>query len=183
MNGPLTLDLSDDAYAELRRQAEAGGTSAEHLAAISNVKDFPLDGGRGTVGRWLQYSYTASPNAGAEEWNASTTAENTVLVEYRLVPGASGGKGALYLFEVDSNGLVMGKNIEARQMLAGGPPPDAPTPKKKAVKKTSKKHAPKRRAYEEPKEVPLLPLPDSGELRPPAEDDGSFGSDTINSGI
>jgi hypothetical protein len=160
------------------------GPSPEHAAAIAAVKDFPLDGGRGTVGRWLQYSYTADPNAGSEEWNASTTGENTLLVEYKLVPGATGGKSALYMFEVDPNGLVMGKNAEARQMLAGGPPPEAPQAKKKPAKKAGHKRAPKRRAaVEEPKEVPLLPLPDSGELRPPAEDDGSFGSDTINSGI
>lgn len=153
------------------------GPSAEHAAAISAVKDFPLDGGRGTVGRWLQYSYTASPDAGAEEWNASATGENTMLVEYRLVPSATGGRGALYLFEVAANGLVIGKNIEARQMLAGGPSSEAPKTKK-PVKKSS------RRAVRETlKEVPLLPLPDSGELRPPAEDDGTFGSDTINSGI
>jgi len=153
------------------------GPSAEHLAAVEAVKDFPLDGDRGTIGRWLQYSYTASPGAGTEEWNASPTEENTVLVEYRLVPGASGGNGALYLFEVDPNGIVMGKNIEARRMLAGGPPPEAPKAKKKPARK------PKRREPVEPREVPLLPLPDSGELRPPAEDDGSFGSDTVNSGI
>lgn len=154
------------------------GPSAEHAAAIEVVKDFPLDGERGTVGRWLQYSYTASPDAGAEEWNASTTGENTVLVEYRLVPAAAGGRGAVYLFEIDGNGIVAGKNIEARQMLAGSPPPEAPKPKKKPAKKAAK-----RRVVEEPKEVPLLPLPDSGELRPPAEDDGTFGSDTVNSGI
>ncbi len=166
--------------AETPEPAPAPGPSAEHLAAIEAVKDFPLDGDRGTVGRWLQYSYTASPGAGTEEWNASATGENTVLVEYRLVPGSTVGKGALYLFEVDGNGIVMGKNIEARQMLAGGPPPEAPKARKKPVKKA----APKRRAViEEPQEVPLLPLPDSGELRPPAEDDGTFGSDTINSGI
>lgn len=160
------------------------GPSAEHTAAIETVKDFPLDGGRGTVGHWLQYSYTASPGAGAEEWNASSTGDNTVLVEYRLVPGASGGRGALYLFEVDPNGIVRGKNIEARQMLAGGPPPEAPKAKKKPAKKPVKKAVFKRRAVREtPKEVPLLPLPGSGELRPPAEDDGTFGSDTINSGI
>lgn len=159
------------------------GPPPEQVAAIAAVKDFPLDGERGTVGRWLQYSYTASPNAGTEEWNASASGD-TMLVEYHLVPGSAGGKGALYLFEVDHNGLVMGKNIEARQMLAGGPPPEAPKPKKKTVKKTAKR-APARRvaAPEEPKTVPLLPLPDSGELRPPAEDDGSFGSDTINSGL
>lgn len=156
------------------------GPSAEHAAAMEAVKDFPLDGGRGTVGRWLEYSYTASPGAGTEEWNASTTGDNTVLVEYRLVPGSSGGRGALYLFEVDGNGIVMGKNIEARQMLAGGPPPQAPKAKKKPAKKAPSR---RREAVESPKEVPQLPLPDSGELRPPAEDDGSFGSDTVNSGI
>lgn len=156
------------------------GPPAEHVAAIEAVKDFPLDGDRGSVGRWLQYSYTASPGAGVEEWNASTTGENTVLVEYRLVPGSSLGKGALYLFEIDGNGIVMGKNIEARQMLAGSPPPEPPKAKKKPVKR---RRAPARRVIEEPKEVPLLPLPDSGELRPPAEDDGTFGSDTIDSGI
>lgn len=155
------------------------GPSAEHAAAIEMVKDFPLDGERGTVGRWLQYSYTASPDAGTEEWNASTTGEDTVLVEYRLVPPAAGGKSALYLFEVDGNGIVAGKNLEARQMLAGTPPPDAPKPKKKPVKKAVKR----RPVIEEPKEVPLMPLPDSGELRPPSEDDGQFGSDTVNQGI
>ena len=160
------------------------GPSAEHLAAIALVKDFPLDGSRGTIGRWLQYSYTASPDAGAEEWNASSTGDKTVLVEYRLVSSAAEGKGALYLFEVDPNGLVRGKNPEARQMLAGGPPPEAPRAKKKTPKKAGPKRAAKRpAAVEESKEVPLLPLPDSGELRPPAEDDGTFGSDTVNPGI
>jgi hypothetical protein len=161
------------------------GPSAEHEAAIAAVKDFPLDGGRGTVGKWLQYSYTASPGAGTEEWNASTTPDGSgTLVEYRFVPAPGGaGRGALYLFEVDSIGLVIGKSLEARQMLAGTPPSEAapPAPKKKAPAK--KKPAKRRAVIEEPKEVPLLPLPDSGELRPPAEDDGSFGSDTINSGI
>ncbi|MCR4295583.1 MAG: hypothetical protein NUW21_08615, partial [Elusimicrobia bacterium] len=164
----------------IEEPAPPPGPPAEHVAAIEAVKDFPLDGDRGTVGRWLQYSYTASPGAGAEEWNASTTGENTVLVEYRLVPGSELGKGALYLFEIDGNGIVKGKNIEARQMLAGSPPPEPPKAKKKPVKR---RRAPARRVIEEPKEVPLLPLPDSGELRPPAEDDGTFGSDTIDSGI
>ncbi len=181
-SAPIGLTAEEAAPAvapPIAEPAPPAGPPAEHVAAIEAVKDFPLDGDRGTVGRWLQYSYTASPGAGAEEWNASTTGENTVLVEYRLVPGSALGKGALYLFEIDGNGIVMGKNIEARQMLAGAPPPEAPKAKKKPVKKA----VPRRRVIEEPREVPLLPLPDSGELRPPAEDDGAFGSDTVNSGI
>ncbi len=117
------------------------GPAAAHAAAIELVKGFPLDGGRGTVGSWLQYSYTADPNAGSEEWNASSTGDNTMLVEYRLVPGASGGKSALYLFEAFANGLVMGKTIEARQMLAGGPPRQAPKAKKPAKKAASQRRA------------------------------------------
>lgn len=159
-----------------------GPAFATHKAAIATVKDFPLDGGRGTVGRWLQYSYTAGPDAGTEEWNASTTADKTVLVEYRLVPGPKGGNTALYLFELDvERGLVMGKNLEARQMLAGGPPSQAPKVKKRTAPKKAKRAA--KGPVPESKEVPLLPLPDSGELRPPSEDDGAFDSDTINSGI
>lgn len=159
-----------------------GPAFTAHETAIATVKDFPLDGGRGTVGRWLQYSYTAGPNAGTEEWNASTTADKTVLVEYRLVPGPKGGNTALYLFELDAErGIVMGKNLEARQMLAGGPPPEALKVKKRTAPKKAKRAA--KRPVPESKEVPLLPLPDSGELRPPSEDDGAFDSDTINSGI
>ncbi|MEK7234837.1 MAG: hypothetical protein AAB268_13560 [Elusimicrobiota bacterium] len=165
---------------EPQAPAPPPGPSAEHMAAIEVVKDFPLNGGRGTVGRWLQYSYTASPGAGAEEWNASTTGDNTVLVEYRLVPGAIGGRSALYLFEVYPNGIVMGKTIEARQMLSGGPSLEA----SKVKKKPSKKGVAQRRAVREtPKAAPLPPQSDPDELRPPAEDDGAFGSDTVNSDI
>lgn len=191
-DGKAPIGLADDGVAspppivkpkiapELQAPSSPPGPSAEHTTAIGVVKDFPLDGGRGSVGRWLQFSYTANPGAGVEEWNASTTGDNTLLVEYRLVPGAAGGRGALYLFEVDANGIVTGKNIEARQMLAGGPPAEAPKAKKKPAKKVgSQRHA----IRETPKEVPLLPLPDSGELRPPAEDGGTFDSDTVNSGI
>ncbi|MBI4060824.1 MAG: hypothetical protein HY403_05280 [Elusimicrobia bacterium] len=160
------------------------GLSAEHAAAIELVKEFPLDGGRGTVGRWLQYSYTADPNAGSEKWSASPTGDGTALVEYRMVPGASGGKGALYLFEVSSNGIVVGKNVEASQMLAGGAPLAAPRAEKRRVKTTAPKRAPKRRAAPAAsKEIPLLPLPDSGELRPPAEDGGAFDADAADTGI
>lgn len=176
------------AAASAPESATPGVSQAALDAAIAMVKDFPLDGGRGSVAQWLQYSYTANPDAGTEQWNASVTADKTYLVEYRLVPGAPGGKAVHYLFEADmERGLVMGKNLEAREMLAGGPPPSA-APKAKpkpAVRKAAPKPAKRvRRAEpEEPKEVPLLPLPDSGELRPPAEDDGSFGTNTVDSSM
>ena len=49
---------------------------------------------------------------------------------------------------------------------------------------TSKRAAAKREADDvTPKEVPLLPLPNEGELRPPAEDDGAFNADTVRSGL
>ena len=88
------------------------------------------------------------------------------------------------------HGFVLGKNLDARNMLAGAPPPEAAAPAKAKPKKKPVRKAPARPARrakpveaEQPKEVPLLPLPDSGELRPPSEDDGAFTSDTVNSGI
>ena len=75
-------------------------------------------------------------------------------------------------------------------MLAGGPrgavepAKDKAKSKKKPSRPKPAKRAEKRRAEAEaPKEVPQLPLPNEGELRPPAEDDGAFRSDTVNSGL
>jgi hypothetical protein len=75
-------------------------------------------------------------------------------------------------------------------MLAGGPRGEEPKPKAKAKpKKTAKRaaapHRAPRRPAEDlaPKEVPLLALPNEGELRPPAEDDGAFNADTVHSGL
>lgn len=163
--------------------------------ALSLVKDFPLDGGRGTVSRWLQYSYGASQDAGQEVWNASSTGEGSYLVEYRFVPAASGGSGVHYLFAADmSMGLVFGKNLEAQRMLAGGAPRleartseikakyRAPVRRSKSAAKAKPavKPAP---AAAPPKEIPLMPLPDDKELLPPVEDDGAFGSETVNTGL
>jgi hypothetical protein len=159
--------------------------------AVAMVKDFPLDGDRGTVAAWLQFSYTASPDAGQESWSGSETSDKTYLVEYRFTPSKPGSPEVHYLFEVDmDNGLVIGKNLDAKSMLAGGPRPSAeeakPKPKPKRRKPARRKAV--RRVVKPvevvpPKEVPLLPLPEEGELRPPAEDDGAFRSDTVNSGL
>jgi hypothetical protein len=172
-------------------EAPQAASQAKLDAAVAMVKEFPLDGTRGTVGQWLQYSYTATPDAGQEAWSASETAEKTYLVEYRFTPTRHGAPDAHYLFEADMDrGFVLGKNLDARNMLAGAPPPDAEsapakpkTKKKPARAKAPKRSAPRVRETEQPKDVPLLPLPNEGELRPPSEDDGAFSSDTVNSGI
>lgn len=169
-------------------------------AAIKEVKEFPLDGGRGTVAQWLQYSYNASPDAGRESWSASATGDDGYLVEYRFTPTARDAAEVHYLFAADvTMGLVYGKNLEAQRMLAGSAPrleepkpkakarpksqpkPQAKTPKPaRTVARRAARHA---AAVEPPKEVPLMPLPDTGELKPPAEDDAAFGTDTVNSGL
>lgn len=158
---------------------------AELDAAETLVKDFPLDGGRGTVAQWLQYSYNASPDAGKETWSASATGDKGYLVEYRFIPTARGGADVHYLFAADmSMGLVFGKNLEAQRMLAGSAPRLADEKAKPKAKPRPAKRAVKRAAVvEPPKEVPLMPLPNEGELKPPAEDDAAFGTDTVNSGL
>lgn len=103
-------------------EAARAASQAKLDAAVAAVKDFPLDGGRGTVAQWLQYSYTANPGAGKESWTASETADKTFLVEYRFTPAAAGAAEAHYLFEADMDrGFVIGKNAESKSMLAGGP--------------------------------------------------------------
>jgi hypothetical protein len=172
-------------------EAPQAASQAKLDAAVSVVKDFPLDGERGTVAQWLQFSYSASPDAGKESWSASETADKTYLVEYRFTPSTR-GEEVHYLFEVDMDrGFVIGKNLDATSVLAGGPRAVAETAKPKAKPrkpasrpKKAAKRAVKRAADDiTPKDVPLLPLPNEGELRPPAEDDGAFNSDTVNSGL
>lgn len=170
-------------------EAPQAASQAKIDGAVAMVKSFPLDGTRGTVGQWLQYSYTASPDAGKEDWKGSQTADNTYLVEYRFTPSAHGASEKVYLFEADmERGFVIGKNLDAKNMLAGAPPAEAkpkakPAAKKKPARAKARKPARRAPAAAEPKEVPLLPLPDSNDLRPPSEDDGAFTSDTVNSGI
>ena len=154
----------------------ASAASAEQAAAIALVKDFPLDGDRGTVGHWLQYSYTASPGAGTEQWNASPTADKTFLVEYRLLSGPKGGKSAMYLFEADTErGLIVGKNLDARQMLAGSRATSVKAAKKVVAKKVQAVKPVKRAPARAPKGPTLLPLPEESQLATSHIDEDAFG--------
>jgi hypothetical protein len=186
---PLAAPAAAPQAAPAANDAQAA-SQAKLDAAVAMVKEFPLDGERGTVASWLQYSYSASPGAGKESWSASETSDKTYLVEYRFTPAARGSPEIHYLFEADmERGFVIGKNLDGKSMLAGAPraAEEKPQPKPKAKKKAARapvKRAAKRPAeVAPPKEVPLLPLPNEGELRPPAEDDGAFRSDTVNSGL
>lgn len=149
--------------------------------AITLVKNYPLDGERGTVERWLQFSYTADPGAGnREEWSAGAVDATTYLVEYKVLPGpGSAVKETIsLLFEADTaRGTVLGKNPRARELLAGGAPV-SPKPARPAGKRVARKPKPAK-----PKEVPLLPLPADSELLPPGEDDSQFRQDIVEGGL
>ncbi|MBI5241715.1 MAG: hypothetical protein HY926_14675 [Elusimicrobia bacterium] len=153
----------------------------ERPAAIALVKDFPLDGDRGTVGQWLQYSFAASPGAAdTEKWDAGAYEETTYAVKYTAQPT---GKDAItYLFEADvARKTVKGMNEAARKMLAGGTPVRGRAAAK-ARPAQPRKRTPPRRAPAPPpppKEVPLLPLPTDDELAPPADEENAFRSDTV----
>lgn len=161
-------------------------------AAVAFVMDFPLDGGRGTVEKWLQFSYSATPDAGREVWTATEQSDGTSLVEYRFVPNVEGAPGILYLFVADpARGYVQGKNRDARDMLSGGGPRVSAKDGRAATKKRLKnnKSAPRRAPHRAtssvnvvPAEPAQLPLPSEGELRTHAEADGDFGSDTVKAG-
>jgi len=158
--------------------------------ATNFVKNFPLDGDRGTVSKWLDYSYLASPDAGQGVWTATAQSDNTYLVEYRFAAAVKGAPEILYLFEADpERGYVLGKNRDAKDLLAGGGP-RITAKNTVAVKPHKKAPARKRKAARAPtassdadstKPVPQLALPTDGELHAPAEDDGDFGSDTVKS--
>jgi len=156
--------------------AAAEAIRDERPAAIDLVKNFPLDGDRGTIGAWLQYSFAASPGEeSTEKWDAGAVEESTYLVQYAVQPSGQKIREAItYLFEADvARKTVRGKNPAAQKLLAGGARPKAKPvkPKKKAVRK--------RAAPTPPKEVPLLPLPSDSDLVPPAGDDSAFRSDTV----
>jgi hypothetical protein len=134
-------------------------------AAIRLVKEFPLDGERGSVAEWLTRSAGMPP--AKESWTATEVGEKSFVIEYHRA-ATRRLAAAHYLFAADTkNGFVIGKNLDARRLLAGGgaSPPRRFT--RKAVKPAPKKKAPEKRA---------LPRASS---RPQAADDGFFGTDTV----
>lgn len=151
--------------------------------AMELVKEYPLDGDRGTVAQWLQFQFTANPEAGnKEEWTAGAVGASTYMVQYRVLPGpGSAVKDVIsYLFEADvERQTVRGQNPAARQLMAGQPQAAKPKAKAKApAKKPAAKKKPK--AVAAPREVPLAPLPTDAELLPPADNDSQFRNDTVN---
>jgi hypothetical protein len=153
----------------------------ERPAAIALVKEFPLDGERGTIGQWLQYSFAATPGAPNEEkWDAGAYEENTYAVKYTVQPA---GKDAVtYLFEADmARKTVKGMNAAARGLLAGHSPARGKSAAMARAAKPKKRTPPRHAAAPAPaaKDVPLLPLPSDSDLAPPAEDETAFRSDTV----
>jgi len=153
----------------------------ERPTAIALVKEFPLDGDRGTISQWLQYSFAATPGAQIEEkWDAGAYEESTYAVKYTVQPA---GKDAItYLFEADvTRKTVKGMNATARKLLAGRSPAQGKSTTKARPAKPKKRTPPRRGAISAPKHkaVPLLPLPSDVELTPPAEDESAFRSDTV----
>jgi hypothetical protein len=161
--------------------AQAEEIRDERPAAIDLVKEFPLDGDRGTIGQWLQYSFAATPGAQNEEkWDAGAYEESTYAVKYTVQPV---GKDAItYLFEADmARKMVKGMNTAARELLAGRSPARIKSAAKARTAKPKKRAQPRHATAPapKPKEVPLLPLPSDAELTPPAEDESAFRSDTV----
>jgi len=161
--------------------APAESIRDERPAAITLVKEFPLDGDRGTIGQWLQYSFAATPGAQNEEkWDAGAYEESTYAVKYTVQP--AGQDAITYLFEADAaRKTVKGMNTAARELLAGHSPARGRSKAKARPAKTKKRTPPRRVAAPAPgpKAVPLLPLPSDAELTPPAEDESAFRSDTV----
>ncbi|MBI4371631.1 MAG: hypothetical protein HY552_04970 [Elusimicrobia bacterium] len=178
-SAPAAFPLEPEGSAPAASSAVQPTPQARLDAAVALVQGFPLSGGRGTIAQWLQYSFNASPNAGQESWNASGTTDRTVLVEYRFIPSVRGARPVHYLFETDmEQGFVVGKSLEARQMLAGGgaavasakpAPARARGSARASRRRTSRAGAAKSRVRARP-----APLPEIERLRPPAQESGAF---------
>ncbi|MDE2038870.1 MAG: hypothetical protein KGO96_11695 [Elusimicrobia bacterium] len=143
--------------------------------AIALVKGYPLDGGRGTVERWLSYEYTANPGFdNKESWDAGAVDATTYLVRYVLTPGPkSEARGQItYLFEADiQRQTVLGKNPAAHRLLAGEPAAASGSGRKAASRRARAK---RRISGGRP---PLAPLPSDSELRPPSGGEADPGAE------
>jgi len=106
------------------QQPEPAPISPQAQAAIDLVKNYPLDGNRGTVAQWLQYSFTANPgDDNREEWTAGALSGASYEVQYRVVPGPQSSlpQPISYLFAADvDRQTVQGANAAAKQLLSGG---------------------------------------------------------------
>jgi hypothetical protein len=133
--------------------------------AVDLVKNYALDGGRGTVAAWLQYSYPPGSN---EKWTANPEdSAGIYMVQYQVSrdgqkSGESGSR--VYVFQVDiDQKSVNGFNRAAKELLAGG------ASSKSAHKPTHKVHqrVPKHKKHRalKPGQIPLLPLPSDADLR------------------
>ncbi len=105
--------------------------------AIQFVKNYPLEGDKGSVGKWLDYAFAADPGENArQEWTFGRLDQNAYLVRYRFIrgDGSNKKKDIVYLFEADvEGGMVKGDNPPARALLSG----EAPKVGRKTHKKKS----------------------------------------------
>ncbi len=110
----------------------AAPVSPEAQAAIDLVNNYPLDGNRGTVAQWLQYSFTANPGDDNKvEWTAVALNGASYEVTCQVVPGprSSMTLPISYLFTADAvRQTVQGSNAAAKQLLVGGATPEAASP-------------------------------------------------------
>ena len=162
--------------------AQVAAVRDERSAAIELVKNSPLEGERGSVEAWLQYSFASSPGkANTEKWDAGAVEESTYLVQYTVVPSAAKTQGTItYLFEADlARQTVRGRNPAARQMMSGGGVlPQAKRPRVKIRKKSARRPV----APTRPRQTPQLALPSDSELQAPAQpaqEESAFHSDSV----
>lgn len=148
--------------------------------AIDFTKSYPLEGGRGTIGQWLQYAFSATPGDGSkEEWSAGAVEASTYLVQYKFAPGpANAGprEPVSYLFETDlAKKTVVGKNPPAKDLLAGKDQGRKAKQPKKAAPPAAKRPAAKRPA------APPIPLDE--DLLPPSDEGSSMPSEMVDPGL
>jgi hypothetical protein len=151
--------------------------------AIEFTKAYPLEGGRGTILQWMQYSFPSSSGDGSkEEWTAGPMSSNVYFVQYKFTPGP--GSAALkepvqYLFEANlAAKTVLGRNPPAKELLAGKPQPIARPAASRARKPAPVKRPPRpapRPAAAEPPE----PLPAEEDLMPPSDEEAGPSSDLV----
>lgn len=155
--------------ASSRPAEESKGLVSEGVQkALGIVKNYTLDGGRGTISGWFQNSFLSGHSSGIqEEWSATVLNGEVYVVQYRLLRPRS--EPIVYQFEVDNSRMALnrGVNNAAIELLRGGPQPEreaSPAPPK------AKKPARESRKTVKPKTLPLLPLPEDPSEKQAGED-------------